>query len=291
MTVVPSARRTCSLARRSARKPWTACLVTGRSELLMHAPRGGSRARRRYAEPVRIDIVTIFPEFFSVLDVSLLGRARQTGVLDIRVHDLRDFTHDRHRTVDDTPAGGGAGMVMKPEPWGEALDAVLDRAETPRGRLPDAGRVAVHAGARTRPQHARAPRVLLRPLRGHRPARDRAHRRPARRRGARAQPRRLRAQRRRGRGDGDDRGGRDGSSRASSATPRASSRRVTRTACSSTRATRSPRSGAASRRRPCCSAATTPRSPPGVASSSSSAPAGCAPTCSTGRRLTEGDTG
>jgi tRNA (guanine37-N1)-methyltransferase len=74
---------------------------------------------------VRVDIVTIFPEFFSVLDVSLLGRARANNVLDIRVHDLRDFTHDRHRTVDDTPAGGGAGMVMKPEPWGEALDALL----------------------------------------------------------------------------------------------------------------------------------------------------------------------
>ena len=74
---------------------------------------------------MRVDIVTIFPEFFSVLDVSLLGKARTTGVLDIRVHDLRDFTHDRHRTVDDTPAGGGAGMVMKPEPWGEALDSIL----------------------------------------------------------------------------------------------------------------------------------------------------------------------
>jgi tRNA (guanine37-N1)-methyltransferase len=75
---------------------------------------------------VRIDIVTIFPEFFSVLDVSLLGKARQTGLLDLTVHDLRDFTHDRHRTVDDTPYGGGAGMVMKPEPWGEALDSILD---------------------------------------------------------------------------------------------------------------------------------------------------------------------
>lgn len=74
---------------------------------------------------MRVDIVTIFPEFFSVLDVSLLGRARTGGVLDIRVHDLRDFTHDRHRTVDDTPAGGGAGMVMRPEPWGEALDDIL----------------------------------------------------------------------------------------------------------------------------------------------------------------------
>jgi tRNA (guanine37-N1)-methyltransferase len=74
---------------------------------------------------VRIDIVTIFPEFFSVLDVSLLGKARQIGLLELGVHDLRDFTHDRHRTVDDTPYGGGAGMVMKPEPWGEAFDSVL----------------------------------------------------------------------------------------------------------------------------------------------------------------------
>ena len=75
---------------------------------------------------MRIDIVTIFPEFFGVLDVSLLGRARERGIIDVSVHDLRDFTHDRHRTVDDTPYGGGAGMVMRPEPWGEALDATLD---------------------------------------------------------------------------------------------------------------------------------------------------------------------
>ncbi len=74
---------------------------------------------------MRIDVVTIFPELVALLDVSLLGRARSTGVLDVRAHDLRDFTHDRHRTVDDTPYGGGAGMVMRPEPWGEALDALL----------------------------------------------------------------------------------------------------------------------------------------------------------------------
>jgi tRNA (guanine37-N1)-methyltransferase len=79
---------------------------------------------------VRVDIVTIFPEFFDVLDVSLLGRARKQKLVDIRVHDLRDFTHDRHRTVDDTPAGGGAGMVMKPEPWGEALDGILTPEST-----------------------------------------------------------------------------------------------------------------------------------------------------------------
>ncbi|HIY65595.1 MAG TPA: tRNA (guanosine(37)-N1)-methyltransferase TrmD [Candidatus Agrococcus pullicola] len=74
---------------------------------------------------MRIDIITIFPEFFSVLDVSLVGKARERGLLRIEAHDLRQWTHDRHRTVDDTPYGGGAGMVMKPEPWGEALDALL----------------------------------------------------------------------------------------------------------------------------------------------------------------------
>lgn len=77
---------------------------------------------------MRIDVVTIFPAFFDVLEVSLLGRARGRGLLDIRVHDLRDHTHDRHRTVDDTPYGGGAGMVMTPEPWGEALDAIASDA-------------------------------------------------------------------------------------------------------------------------------------------------------------------
>jgi tRNA (guanine37-N1)-methyltransferase len=74
---------------------------------------------------MRIDIVTIFPAFFDVLDVSLIGKARDRGILDMYVHDLRAWTHDRHRTVDDTPYGGGAGMVMKPEPWGEALDELL----------------------------------------------------------------------------------------------------------------------------------------------------------------------
>ncbi|MGO2752107.1 MAG: tRNA (guanosine(37)-N1)-methyltransferase TrmD [Pseudoclavibacter sp.] len=77
---------------------------------------------------MRVDIVTIFPEFFQVLDVSLLGKARQDGIIDVRVHDLRDATTDRHRTVDDTPYGGGAGMVMKPEPWGQVIDGILDDA-------------------------------------------------------------------------------------------------------------------------------------------------------------------
>jgi tRNA (guanine37-N1)-methyltransferase len=73
---------------------------------------------------VRIDIVTIFPEYLEPLRVSLLGKAAGRGLLDIAVHDLREWATDVHRTVDDTPYGGGAGMVMKPEPWGAALDAL-----------------------------------------------------------------------------------------------------------------------------------------------------------------------
>ncbi|WCM56645.1 tRNA (guanosine(37)-N1)-methyltransferase TrmD [Microbacterium sp. EF45047] len=73
---------------------------------------------------MRIDVVSIFPSYFDGLTLSLLGKARDAGILDLHVHDLREWTHDRHRTVDDTPYGGGAGMVMKPEPWGEALDAL-----------------------------------------------------------------------------------------------------------------------------------------------------------------------
>ncbi len=74
---------------------------------------------------MRVDVITIFPEYLAPLDLSLLDRARSQGILDIQVHDLRTWTHDVHRTVDDTPYGGGPGMVMRPEPWGEALDAVL----------------------------------------------------------------------------------------------------------------------------------------------------------------------
>jgi tRNA (guanine37-N1)-methyltransferase len=74
---------------------------------------------------VRIDIITIFPEYFAPLGVSLIGKATQRGDIVFGVHDLRSWAHDVHRTVDDAPFGGGPGMVMKPEPWGEALDAVL----------------------------------------------------------------------------------------------------------------------------------------------------------------------
>lgn len=74
---------------------------------------------------MHLDIITIFPEYFAPLRVSLIGKAVDRGDISVTVHDLRDWTHDPHRTVDDTPFGGGPGMVMRPEPWGEALDAVL----------------------------------------------------------------------------------------------------------------------------------------------------------------------
>ena len=79
---------------------------------------------------MRIDIITIFPGYFGPLRVSLIGKAAERGDIEFAVHDLRAWTHDVHHTVDDTAYGGGPGMVMKPEPWGAALDAVL-----PPGRV------------------------------------------------------------------------------------------------------------------------------------------------------------
>ena len=74
---------------------------------------------------MRIDVLTIFPDYLAPLTLSLVGKARASGLLDVAVHDLRGWTTDRHRTVDDTPFGGGAGMVMRPDVWGTALDDVL----------------------------------------------------------------------------------------------------------------------------------------------------------------------
>jgi tRNA (guanine37-N1)-methyltransferase len=82
---------------------------------------------------VRIDVVSIFPEYLEPLNLSLVGKARSRGRLDVHLHQLRDWTHDVHHTVDDTPYGGGPGMVMKPEPWGEALDAVVDEGSAALG--------------------------------------------------------------------------------------------------------------------------------------------------------------
>ena len=78
---------------------------------------------------MRIDVFTIFPDYFaSPLDASLLGRARERGLLDVRLHDPRDHADDRHRTVDDAPFGGGAGMVMTPGP----IFAAIEAADPPR---------------------------------------------------------------------------------------------------------------------------------------------------------------
>jgi tRNA (guanine37-N1)-methyltransferase len=87
---------------------------------------------------VKIDVLSIFPDYLAPLELSLPGKARAKGLLDVTVHDLRDWTTDRHHTTDDTPYGGGAGMVMKPEPWGAALDQLATGATiiftTPSGQ-------------------------------------------------------------------------------------------------------------------------------------------------------------
>ncbi len=91
---------------------------------------------------LQLDVITIFPDYLAPLRESLLGRAITDGLITLGVHDLRQFTVDRHRTVDDTPYGGGAGMVMKPDVWGRALEAVAGSdprttliVPTPAGRL------------------------------------------------------------------------------------------------------------------------------------------------------------
>lgn len=88
---------------------------------------------------MKIDVISIFPEYLAPLSLSLLGKAQSSGIVDIKVHNLRDFTNDNHNTVDDTPYGGGAGMVMLPEVWAQAIDSVIeDGAEiiilTPAGK-------------------------------------------------------------------------------------------------------------------------------------------------------------
>jgi tRNA (guanine37-N1)-methyltransferase len=83
-------------------------------------------------KPMKIDIISIFVDYFEPLRLSLVGKAIENGLVDLRLHDLRNWTFDRHRTVDDAPYGGGAGMVMRPEPWGLALDAVTAEEADPR---------------------------------------------------------------------------------------------------------------------------------------------------------------
>jgi tRNA (guanine37-N1)-methyltransferase len=95
------------------------------------------RLARQGAFPLRIDIITIFPEYFAPLGVSLIGKAAQRGVITFGVYDLRTWAHDPHHSVDDTPFGGGPGMVMRPEPWGEALDALVPADGSARLVLPN----------------------------------------------------------------------------------------------------------------------------------------------------------
>ena len=74
---------------------------------------------------MKLTAISIFPEYFAPLELSLIGKARSQGIVQFTSVNLRDFTHDNHHTADDTPYGGGAGMVMKPEPWGDAIDAQI----------------------------------------------------------------------------------------------------------------------------------------------------------------------
>ncbi|MGH3624147.1 MAG: tRNA (guanosine(37)-N1)-methyltransferase TrmD [Sciscionella sp.] len=97
---------------------------------------------------MRIDVITIFPEYLAPLRSALLGRATDRGLIDVGVHDLRDWTHDVHRAVDDSPYGGGPGMVMRPSVWGDALDTVAAGAQVPRLVVPTpAGRPFTQAVA------------------------------------------------------------------------------------------------------------------------------------------------
>ncbi|MCX2749399.1 tRNA (guanosine(37)-N1)-methyltransferase TrmD [Arthrobacter sp. MI7-26] len=103
---------------------------------------------------MRIDVVSIFPEYLAPLELSLIGKARQDGLLELNVHDLRTFTTDKHRTVDDTPYGGGAGMVMKPEPWAQALESIA-------GERLAAGERAAAEGVPSQDESAKKPVLIV----------------------------------------------------------------------------------------------------------------------------------
>ena len=108
---------------------------------------------------MRIDIVTIFTEYFTALNASLIGKAVQRGDITLNVHDLRGWAIDGHHTVDDSPFGGGPGMVMKPEPWGEALDSIVPAGERARLVVPTpAGVPFTQARAA---QYAALPRLVF----------------------------------------------------------------------------------------------------------------------------------
>ena len=108
---------------------------------------------------MRIHVITIFPELFpAALSTGIIGRAREAGLVDVRTHDLRDFTHDRHRTVDDSPYGGGPGMVMRPEPFFEAVGSLGLPTGSPVVLLSPQGPALTQAHAE---QLARQPVITL----------------------------------------------------------------------------------------------------------------------------------
>src|SRR5512147_2639426 len=104
---------------------------------------------------MQFDVFTLLPEVFPpYLDTSILNRARQKGLIDVHVHNIRDYTHDKHHTTDDTPYGGGGGMVMKPEPVFEAVESVLGpKPDCPIIMLTPQGRVFNQALAQELVQH------------------------------------------------------------------------------------------------------------------------------------------
>ena len=180
-------------------------VVRGRGHPRSPRPRASSTSSPR-SGTVRIDVFTIFPALVDgFCPESLLGRARPTGLLDLRCHDLRDHTTDVHRTVDDAPFGGGAGMVLRPEP----VFATVEAADPPRPLylLGPGGRRFDQALAREL-AGGDGLQPAVRPLRGRRPPGPRA---PGRRR---AVDRRLRAGRGRGGGLRGDRGGHPAAARA-----------------------------------------------------------------------------
>ena len=143
----------CATCKITAAQPesWLLVVETPRGELLIplaaeicthidtagaaHRGAPAGRAARSESLAMRFDIVTIFPEFFAgPLDYGIVRRAREAALIDVRVQDLRTFTHDRHRTVDDRPFGGGEGMVLKPEPLFEAVESLLGEGCRPHRR-------------------------------------------------------------------------------------------------------------------------------------------------------------
>ena len=90
----------------------------------------GPAAEERRGPIMRLDVVTVFPDYLAPLRLALLGRAVDRGIIEVGVHDLRAWTHDVHKSVDDTPFGGGPGMVMRPTVWGDALDDLVPQTDT-----------------------------------------------------------------------------------------------------------------------------------------------------------------